>query len=148
MAEEGSRRWENSSADALVRASVSLEVMSQPRNPQAEQWSCLSSNYGLIGDREASILEQRARGAPLALPCTAPLSLLFRSPLLVSLNNLLGLLFPPNPSLHPPLPPSLVFFFSVGKFLEEVMGSEGCGEGPLDDRRSMAMPDKGNKHAN
>lgn len=109
--EEGQRQ-EHGSADTEMRSSVFLGVMSQPRNPQAEQWSCLSSNRGLAGDRGASILEERARGVTPALCCTAPLSVPFRSPLLVSLNNSQDLLFPPNPSLHPTSStlPGLPFF--------------------------------------
>lgn len=130
MAGEGNRRREVSSADALVRASVSLGVRSQPRNPRTEQWSCLSSNHRLTGDREALILEQRARGATLALPCAALLSLLFRSPLLVSLNNSQGLLFPPKPFSpshlsHPPWSS----FFPWESFLKRSWAARGMGRG-------------------
>lgn len=63
----------------------------------------------------------------LALPCTVLLSLLFRSPLFVSLNNSLGLLFLPNPSLHPTSPTLPGLPLSVGKLLKEVVGSRGEG---------------------
>lgn len=78
--------------------------------------------------------------------CCTPL----HSPLLMSLNNLQNLLLPspPSPFFIPLLPPSLVCLFSMGKLLEEVMGRKSREEGLCNNRRSMAMSDKGYKHAN
>lgn len=59
-------------------------VVSQPRNPPTGQWSRLSSNRSLAGDREASILEERARGATPAPHYTAPLFSLYKPPACVS----------------------------------------------------------------
>ena len=113
----------------MVR-SVFLGVMSQPRNPR--------QNNGLVSPATEVSLEIEKppfwkRGPEGRLPPSSaqPSSLLFRNPLLVSLNNSQDLLFPPNPSLHPTSPalPGLPSF--RGKVTGRGHGQRGEGEGAV-----------------
>lgn len=94
----------------MVR-SVFLGVTSQPRNPRR--------NNGLVSPATEVSLEiekppfwKRRPEGRLPPPSAQPSSLLFRNPLLVSLNNSQDLLFPPKPfsPSHLSRPPWSSFF--------------------------------------